>query len=323
MPLMDFNMNMDFNMDFNMGTAGSSVGGNGTRVRFNTEDYRKYVAAGAALIPATHAAMRFPAYWDPELRACEYLNGFLLWFFDWRARLQAAVAGGVLPNLTLTPPHTLGGPALTNQIIDLLDRAPDRPDRFNEIRSQHSGDGAIGYFLGMLMIDPGRMPATHLLIRVARRIGEHVAMCLKGEFRCPRPSQLCSAIVPMIDPPATPSFPSGHSLQAALIARCLENTAPPMQPANLLNDLGVRIGENRIIAGLHFDHDHVSGRAIGRWIYDQLLGPLLPPPPPPPVPHPLNAIYAGPPPPPPFQVQFRSLMAAATGEMANQWAPAP
>ena len=313
MPLMDFNMNMDFNM----GTAGSSVGGNGTRVRFNTEDYRKYVALGAVVIPANPNFMRFPAYWDPELRAYEYLNGFLSWFFDWRARLEAGMGAN------LVSPHTnpLNPAFLTSQIIDMLDRAPDRPDRFNEILSQHSGDGAIGYFLGMLMIDPARMPATHLLIRFARRLGEHVAMCLKGEFRCPRPSQICSAIVPMIDPPATPSFPSGHSLQAALIARCLEATRPPMQPPNLLNDLAVRIGENRIIAGLHYHQDHVIGRAIGQWIYDQLLGPLLPPAAV--VPHPLNALAPGPPPLPSFQVQFGNLMQAAGNEMANQFLPAP
>jgi hypothetical protein len=314
---MDFNMNMDFNMDFNMGTPGSSVGGNATRVRFNTEDYRKYLAPGAVLVPVNPNLMRFPAYWDPELRACEYVNGFLLWFFDWRARLQAAVPANV-PNLN--SPHLFAPAALTNQIVDMLDRAPDRPDRFNEIRSQHSGEGAIGYFLGMLMIDPGRMPATHLLIRVARRLGEHIAMCLKGEFRCPRPSQLCSAIVPMIDPPATPSFPSGHSLQAALIARCLSSLAPPMQPPILIEELAERVGENRIIAGLHYLQDHVIGLAIGRWIYNQLLGPLLVGPL---VNHPLNALAPGPPPLVSFQVQFRSLIAAATIEMANQWAPAP
>ena len=317
MPAMDFNMNMDFNMDFNMGTAGSSVGGNGTRVRFNTEDYRKYVAPTAVVIPVNPGVMRFPAYWDPELRAYEYLNGFLSWFFDWRARLQAAMGA------SLVSPHASpANPAfLTNQIIDMLDRAPDRPDRFNEILSQHSGDGAISYFLGMLMIDPGRMPATHLLIRVARRLGEHVVMCLKSEFRCPRPSQICSAIVPMIDPPATPSFPSGHSLQAALIAACLEATAPPMQPQNLLNALALRIGENRIIAGLHYLQDHLIGYAIGRWIYDALLGPLLPPAAL--VPHPLNALALGPPPLPLFQVQFRSLMLAARAEMTNQFVAAP
>jgi acid phosphatase (class A) len=165
----------------------------------------------------------------------------------------------------------MGIPALIVAVTQMLDRAPDRPDRFNEIISQHNGEGAIGYFLGMLMIDPVRMPAVNLLIRVARRIGEHISMCLKGRFRCPRPSQLCSAIVPMIDPPATPSFPSGHSLQAQLIARCLLSAAPPMQPAHLVTDLAARIGENRIIAGLHYPQDHSVGQQVANWCFTQLL----------------------------------------------------
>ena len=315
MPAMDFNMNMNMNMDFNMGTAGSSVGGSGSRVRFNTEDYRKYVALGAVVIPATPNLMRFPAYWDPELRAYEYLNGFLSRFFDWRPVSRPPV-GATSRLAAHHAPDTL-----TNQIIDMLDRAPDRPDRFNEILSQHSGDGAISYFLGMLMIDPGRMPATHLLIRVARRLGEHVVMCLKGEFRCPRPSQICSAIVPMIDPPATPSFPSGHSLQAALIAACLEATAPPMQPQNLLDALALRIGENRIIAGLHYLQGPPHRLRDRTLDLQGLLGPLLPPAAL--VVHPLNALAVGPPPLPLFQVQFRSLMPPRATEMTNQFVAAP
>jgi acid phosphatase (class A) len=306
MPTFDFNL--DFNLDFNVGTPGASVGGNGTRLRFNTEDYRKYVGLSANLVPGTASAMRFPAYWDAELRACEYLNEFMIdtslnapnvpGFEGWRASLQAALGTSGLPP-TLTSPHTLPTNQLQNELLDLLDRAPDRPDRFHEIVSQHTGEGAIGYYLGMLMIDPGRMPATHLLIRVARRIGEHVAMCLKGEFRCPRPSQLCSAIVPMIDPPATPSFPSGHSLQAALIARCLEATSPPHLPAGHLDILARRIGENRIIAGLHYRQDDVIGYAVGRWIFTGLLSTL------------------------PATSRFGKLLTAAIAEMRNDGADEP
>jgi hypothetical protein len=127
-------------------------------------------------------------------------------------------------------------------------------------------------------------------------------MCLKGEFRCPRPSQICPAIVPMIDPPATPSFPSGHSLQAWLIARCLEATGTPVQPIHLVRDLANRIGENRIIAGLHYRHDHLIGQAVAEWIFNKLLSPML--------------VSTAPSP-------FKKLVAAATTEMANQWAPLP
>jgi acid phosphatase (class A) len=197
--------------------------------------------------------------------------------------------------------------ALTNQVQQMLDRAPDREDRFAEIIDQHAAEGAIGYFFGMLMIDPARMPATNLLIRVARRIGEHVVMCLKGEFRCPRPSHFCSAIVPMIDPPATAAFPSGHSLQARLIARCLQAAAPPMRPLHLLDDLAERLGENRIVAGLHFPADHEAGRGVANWCFDELLDKL-------PVTEPG---------PPPKTLLFPALVDAATTELANQWVAHP
>ena len=72
-----------------------------------------------------------------------------------------------------------------------------------------------------------------------------------------------------------------------------------MQPTNLLDALAMRIGENRIIAGLHYLQDHVIGYAIGRWIFNALLGSLLP------------------------ATPFKKLLAEATREMANQWAPAP
>ena len=277
MPPLDFNMNMDFNM----GSPGSSVGGNGTRVRFNSEDYRKYVlmAGGVpaeVVIPLIPGTFAFPAYWDAELRAYEYLDEFLRTYGNWRALLTADVG---TPNgpANLTPSHLLGGAGNTNpvrdEIIFILDQAPDRQDRFQEILSQHSGEGAIGYFLGMLMIDPSRMPAMNLFMRVARRIGEHIVMVLKGEFRCPRPSQLCAAIVPMIDPPATPAYPSGHSLQARLIARCIGGTTLSIVPQHLLYNLADRIGENRIIAGIHYRNDHTAGVAVANWCHDRLLFP--------------------------------------------------
>jgi acid phosphatase (class A) len=303
---------LNMNMNMNMAAPGSSVGGAGPRVRFNTQDYRKYVLLGGGglepVIPAAGiAAMRFPTYWDADLRAYEYLNEFLLAHPNWRALLGALIAGGGA-GFDLVPPHRLPAAQLTAEVLQMLDRAPDREDRFAEILDQHEAEGAIGYFLGMLMIDPNRMPATNLLIRAARRIGEHIVMCLKGELRCPRPSQLCTAIVPMIDPPATPSFPSGHSLQARLIGLCLQSAAPVARPLHLLDDLAQRLGENRIIAGLHYPKDHLVGRRIAEWIHGLLVA--LPAPPPP---------GAGADPLP----SFNRLLVAATQELLNQQPFAP
>jgi acid phosphatase (class A) len=307
-------MNMNMNMNMNMGAPGSSVGSAITRVRFNTQDYRKYLLPNGAnpvepVIPAATLAMRFPAYWDADLRSYEYLNEFLRAHPNWRAQLDAFIAGLVgAAVFDLVPPHRLPNADLTNEVLQMLDRAPDREDRFAEIIDQHEAEGAIGYFLGMLMADPARMPATNLLIRAARRIGEHIVMCLKGEFRCPRPSQLCSAIVPMIDPPATPSFPSGHSLQARLIALCLQSAGPAGVPLHHLDDLAQRLGENRIIAGLHYPKDHRVARRVADWCHGLLMA--LPAPPAPP-------LGADPLP------SFNQLVAAAQVELAHQSEPRP
>src|SRR5713226_9974563 len=95
MPALNMNMNMNMNMGMNMNMAapGASVAGDATRVRFNTEDYRKYLTVDAAgnitdlIVAATPGLMRFPAYWDADLRAYEYLNEFLIAYPDWRTRL--------------------------------------------------------------------------------------------------------------------------------------------------------------------------------------------------------------------------------------------
>jgi acid phosphatase (class A) len=162
---------------------------------------------------------------------------------------------------------------LNAQLAAMLNRAPDRDDRFAEIIHQHDAEGAISYFLGMLMIDPARHPKTYLLIRVARRIGELVTMTLKNQpdpaqpgYMVPRPSQICPAIVPMIDPPVTPSFPAGHALEATSIALCLKQAwaqgAGNAIRISLLDYLAVRLGENRVIAGLHFPLDIAAGNAV-------------------------------------------------------------
>ena len=55
--------------------------------------------------------------------------------------------------------------------------------------------GGLDYWLGMLKIDPARQPNTHLLMRVARKIGEAVVMVLKvfvATQRGPRSSVLPS-----------------------------------------------------------------------------------------------------------------------------------
>jgi len=139
-----------------------------------------------------------------------------------------------------------------------------------EIVDQDDADGFLKYWLAMLMIDAGHDPATCLLIRVARRVGEVVVMCLKEEYHEARPSQVCPVIVPLLGPPVTPSFPSGHALQNHLIALCLgAANRSPNQP-DMLTKLARRIAQNRVIAGLHYPLDNEAGEVAARKCFELL-----------------------------------------------------
>ena len=195
-----------------------------------------------------------------------YLRDFVETHPNWFAALDAAASGSGLR------PENMTRAQLNEQVLQILDLAPERDDRFAEVIDQDDAEGAINYWLGMLEINSASHPATYLMVRVGRRVGEHVVMCLKGYYRSPRPSQLCPALVPMIDPPVTPTFPAGHAVQAYLISYLLAYSLPnfPQQqinnanPANdngLLFDLADRVSENRIVAGVHFPTDIRAGKA--------------------------------------------------------------
>src|SRR6202035_553245 len=166
----------------------------------------------------------------PEYRAWKYVQEFIL---------NGAWGGGantpisvilneinsqndfpVPKQAILVPPvavNQLDDAKLTAQVIGVLDASIDRADRALEILDQASGQGALHYWTGMLRIDPTKDKNTFLLMLVARKIGEYVAMGLKDFFQMRRPAQVYPLIMPLIDGPDTPSFPSSHSLQAHLI----------------------------------------------------------------------------------------------------------
>jgi hypothetical protein len=183
---------------------------------------------------------------------------------------QAIYDAGALEKDGVTPSKSKTG--LYKQLQDnkgeqlrrVIEVSDEREERFLEIIDQESGDGVIKYWLAMLMVDAGHDPATCQLIRVARRVGEVVAMCLKEEYHEARPSQVCPVIVPVLGPPVHPSFPAGHATQNHLIACCLKEANRPANQPEMLDKLARRIAQNRVIAGLHYPLDNEAGEAAAK-----------------------------------------------------------
>ena len=149
------------------------------------------------------------------------------------------------------------------QLRGVLEVSDEREERFLEIVDQ-DGEGVLKYWLAMLMIDAGSARATYQLIRVARRVGEVVVMCLKEHYREARPSQVCPAIVPLLGPPVHPAFPAGHALQSHLISKCLAAAGWARNQPEMLFELSRRIGKNRVIAGVHYEVGHRRWGHCGR-----------------------------------------------------------
>jgi hypothetical protein len=290
MSLLDMNMNMNMNMGF----AESVSGGRLVRPRFNSDLAARLIDTAHSVVPQPAGGYPlYPPNWDAELHAAMYLDRFLNLLFtnyapttadptkSWRRDYATVARSAGKPPQTMTPGE------LNDQVLGMLDLALERDPRFAEILDQDDSVGCLSYWFGMLKIDSERTPATNLMVRVARRVGEHVSMSLKGDFMSPRPSQVSPAITPMFDPPITPSFPAGHAVQAYLISFLLADAMPkfpqqvaPAHGANeaqwlaatgLLFDLAARVAENRVVAGVHYPVDIAAGRVVAARIFVDLV----------------------------------------------------
>jgi len=335
----NLNLNLDQNLNLNLGAGGAR--GSGLGPRYNTEDFSRL---SPAPVPApANLPSLYSADWDPEHRAWEYVYEFMTavpWAYNlspiWAIWLELYYQTHVrVPRTRLGAfwfhaARHLDQAALANQLLGMVSASNERADRASEIVDQASAAGALAYWTGMLHVDPAKEPRTYLLMRVARKIGEYVAMGLKDIYRMRRAAQLYPWIMPLIDGPDTPSYPSSHALQAYLISDalklCLGNhgqiwdpppvspnlpgpfPAPPAWPlgappawppppsvyqtAIALDHLAARVAFNREVAGVHYRMDSAAGRYVARYCVVQLYN------------LPANSM-------------FRQLVAAATNELVN------
>jgi hypothetical protein len=266
------------NVNVNVNVAGGvSAAGGGIPARMNTQEFPKVLAPRGfpAELPSDATpqekdayrkakdatnARKFREYWDAELRASIYVNEFVTRHYDWLDTLIKA----------LTPLHVELQDKKDEQLRAVLAKSDERDARFAEIIDQHGGEGALKYWLGMGMVDTSS-PATYQLVHAARRIGETVVMCLKNHFAEARPSQVCPAVVPMIDPPITPAFPAGHALQSHLISLMLKESERILSQDDMLFVLSARVAENRTVAGLHYPLDNEAGVVAADAVFAMLM----------------------------------------------------
>ena len=103
------------------------------------------------------------------------------------------------------------------------------------------------------------------------RIGElveeskPVILALKAYYNRSRPFQVSSDIHPIVsDTTQTPSYPSGHTAQAWLIARDLAALHPEHKTAFF--DLARLVAKTRLLGGVHFRSDNEYAEVLAAWL---------------------------------------------------------
>jgi acid phosphatase (class A) len=110
--------------------------------------------------------------------------------------------------------------------------------------------------------------ATPAALRVFAIAGAKSAVC-KLEFHRLRPYAQDPTIHPCIQPPKqdNQSYPSGHAAVAAAVSKLLTRMYPAK--AELIRLRGFQVGEDRVIAGVHFPSDVQAGRNLAQAILDE------------------------------------------------------
>lgn len=140
----------------------------------------------------------------------------------------------------------------------------DRERYMGEIIFQH--DNAPGYWVSMLGVNNRAHYYTLVLMNLAVRIGQVVAVYYKKKYKRPRPSFICPGLLPAFGPPAHASFPSAHSLQSWLMSYLLAEVLPHWN--DQLEWLASRVAFNRERAGVHYPSDSAAGKVIARACVD-------------------------------------------------------
>jgi len=100
-----------------------------------------------------------------------------------------------------------------------------------------------------------------------------VIISLKNHFNRPRPNQLAKVLgvdMEIVDLKSakTPSYPSGHSAQAKLLANVLSDKYPKLRYE--YQKEADDISDSRNIGGLHFKTDSDFGKELGERMYEHL-----------------------------------------------------
>lgn len=162
----------------------------------------------------------------------------------------------------LAPPPALGSPAETMDLTAVMNAERDR-NADAAVAAEEDHERTVFRFADVIgpAFTPENLPfATKFFQRVYADENKIVEQA-KTHFARPRPYQVNADLTPMLYPKATPSYPSGHTAFAYVMAILLANMVP--EKSVPIFDRAAEYGYNRVVAGAHFPTDVEAGRIAG------------------------------------------------------------
>jgi hypothetical protein len=190
----------------------------------------------------------------------ELLSGLT---FDCPNRRLVDAAANVVSTVP-APAYEQSDAALADALNGVLKMAALRPDRMEEILAQVTLP--YPFYAMVLNLQPGRHRFTYEVMAAVWRMSTVIVMQFKHCFGIARPADRSALIQPVLLTPGHGSYPAGHATQSNFVTYVLKKllgNAVTNDLADQLDRLTLRIPENRVVAGLHYDEDNEAGAGLG------------------------------------------------------------
>jgi acid phosphatase (class A) len=188
-------------------------------------------------------------------------------------RYLASWGHGGMPCELISPPPRNSSTKTVNELNLIIQRMSESTQEERDFAQ--SMDSTRAHY-SMWASEATRITGKKYDFEFIRRISESVEGFidyLKVYYNRPRPYQLAPAygkrIVRIVPDPRTASYPSGHAFDAYTFACILGNEHPKY--AHEFYEIAARIGDSRIVAGVHFPSDIAAGAKAAEWTVDNLL----------------------------------------------------
>jgi acid phosphatase (class A) len=174
-----------------------------------------------------------------------------------------------LINLPVNPPPANSSPETRADLNELLQLQRQRTRaQVRTIRTHLEYDAVCAAVCAATHQGLNHKPKTRALLEHVQMDASLAVFHVKQRFNRARPHQLDPRIHPAIQVPAHPAYPSGHALQSYMVALTLSLLFP--DSAQDLMNIGIQIGREREIAGLHYPSDSKASRALGEELFNHL-----------------------------------------------------